>query len=203
SAFGGEDAARPAAGTAAFHEDAAPPTSGTPAFPPPPPVEDAPPPFPEESPFDRTRPPFEEAIETGDVEPMLAAHDDSPFEEPATLASAIEIEHPSGMHIDVAPLTAEVPAPVAFDEPDVFEPEPVREQPAAEDPVNTLTMADLYVRQGLVNDARHIYENILARDPDNLDVRAKLDAIAPRMNPKIERLERWLSKVSKREVAGV
>jgi tetratricopeptide (TPR) repeat protein len=157
----------------------------------------------DDSPFDHTAPPFEEAIATGDVEPMLAAHDDSPFEEPATLASAIEIEQPSGMHIELAPLTAEVPAPVAGEEADVFEPAVPEPVPQPEDFTNTLTMADLYARQGLTNDARHIYENILARDPGNLDVRAKLDDLTPRVNPKIERLERWLSKVSKREVGRV
>jgi tetratricopeptide (TPR) repeat protein len=158
----------------------------------------------EESPFDRTAPPFTDAIETGDVEPMLAAHDDSPFEEPATLAAAIEIEQPSGMHIDIAPLVAEVPAPVVLDEEaDIFEPAAAEPVTHAEDLTNTLTMADLYARQGLTNDARHIYENILARDPGNLGVRAKLEALTPRVNPKIERLERWLAKVSKREVGHV
>ena len=48
-------------------------------------------------------------------------------------------------------------------------------------------MADLYVRQGLVEEARHIYENILARDADNAEVRAKLDALAPRVNPRVAR----------------
>ncbi len=167
------------------------------------PVSPATPPAPDEaaetiadSPFDRTAPPFEES--TGDEEPMLLAHEDSPFEEPASLADAIEIEQPVGMHIEMAPLDAEVPSEVVFDEPEAEAP------PAhAEDLANTLTMADLYARQGLTNDARHIYENILARDPENDDVRAKLDAITPRVNPKIERLERWLSKVSRREVADV
>ncbi|HVE70810.1 MAG TPA: hypothetical protein VNI54_05525, partial [Thermoanaerobaculia bacterium] len=165
---GGADAAGPAAETAAL------------------PVED--------SPFDRTAPPFEE---TGDAEPMLLAHDESPFEEPASIAAAIEIEQPMGVHIDVAPLAAEVPAELVFDE------EAHPPAAPAEDLTNTLTMADLYARQGLTNEARHIYENILARDPANHDVREKLEAITPSVNPKIERLERWLSKVSKREVAGV
>jgi tetratricopeptide (TPR) repeat protein len=177
---GGEDAATAAAETAAL-------PSG---------------PLPEDSPFDHTTPPFDEAVETGDVEPMLVAHEDSPFEEPATLAAAIEIEQPMGMHIDVAPLAAEVPAPVV-DEADVFEPVAAEPPPQVEDLTNTLTMADLYARQGLTNDARHIYENILARDPGNLDVRAKLDALTPRVNPKIERLERWLAKVARREVRNV
>ena len=158
--------------------------SGTPE--PPPPIAAEPATI-EDSPFDRTAPPFEE---TGDAEPMLLAHDESPFEEPALpgVADAIEIEAPPGMHIEEA---------------DVFEPVASEAPVPSEDPANTPTMADLYARQGLTNEAAHIYENILARDPENQDVREKLDAITPQVNPKIERLERWLSKVSRREVAGV
>jgi hypothetical protein len=72
-------------------------------------------------------------------------------------------------------------------------------------------MADLYARQGLTDDARHIYENILARDPSNDDVRAKLHELSAPSAPvasegaeaKVARLESWLSKVSKREVGSV
>jgi len=166
----------------------------------------APPAFMEESPFDKTIPPFEEAMSAGDVEPMLAAHGESPFEEPAEGATvaAFEIEQPSGMHIAAAPLAAEVPAPPAplEDVADVFAPV-IAETPPAEDVANTLTMADLYERQGLVNEAQHIYENILAREPENAEVRAKLDALTPRVNPKIDRLERWLTKVAAKEVGRV
>ena len=147
-----------------------------------------------DSPFDKTIPPFEES--TGDDEPMLAAHDESPFEEPAESATvaAMEIEQPSGMHIAAAPLE---------DEADVFEPVVAEAAPPAEDVANTLTMADLYERQGLVHDAQHIYENILAREPENAEVRAKLDALTPRVNPKIDRLERWLTKVAGKEAGRV
>lgn len=166
------------------------------------PVE-APPPI-EESPFDKTIPPFEEAeeIATGDAEPMLAAHDESPFEEPVESATvvAIEVEQPLGMHIESAPLAAEMPTPVE----EIFTPAAAEPpQQSAEDVTNTLTMADLYARQGLTNEARHIYENILARDPENADVREKLAAITPQVNPKIDRLERWLSRVSRKEVGRV
>ena len=44
---------------------------------------------------------------------------------------------------------------------------------------NTLTMADLYARQGLIEDAKTIYEHILARDPNNDVVREKLSALTP------------------------
>lgn len=164
--------------------------------------------FVDDSPFDRTTPPFDESpeIATGDAEPMLAAHEESPFEEPVegATAAAFEIERPGGMHIAAAPIVAEVSAPPAplEDEADVFAPV-VAEPVPAEDLTNTLTMADLYERQGLVHEAQHIYENILAREPENSGVRARLDALTPRMNPKIERLERWLAKVSRKEVGRV
>ena len=160
--------------------------------------------FPEESPFERTSPPFQEGPGTGDAEPMLASHEESPFEEPVegATAAAFSIEAPAGMHIDEAPVTAEVPAPVVDEESDVFAPAGAEAAPS-EDLTNTLTMADLYAGQGLVNEARNIYENILTRDPGNEEVRAKLEAITPRVNPKIDRLERWLSKVSRREVGSV
>jgi hypothetical protein len=48
----------------------------------------------------------------------------------------------------------------------------------AEDFARTLTMADLYAGQGLIDEARDIYEDILARDPGNATVRAKLDALS-------------------------
>jgi hypothetical protein len=138
---------------------------------------------------------------------MLAAHDESPFEEPADGASVatFEIEQPRGIHIAAAPLAAEVSAPPAplEDEADVFAPVVAETAPPTEDVTNTQTMADLYERQGLVHEAQHIYENILAREPDNADVRAKLNALTPRVNPKIERLEKWLTKVAGKEVERV
>jgi hypothetical protein len=154
---------------------------------------------------------------TGDVEPMHRAHEESPFEEPVSeyTAAALEVEAPMGMHIEAAPLAAEVPAPPEMpadeEEADVFAPTDT----TTEDVTNTLTMADLYARQGLTADARHIYENILARDPSNDDVRAKLQELSAPSVPvaaegttegteaKVARLESWLSKVSKREVGSV
>ncbi|HEX6177064.1 MAG TPA: tetratricopeptide repeat protein [Thermoanaerobaculia bacterium] len=87
----------------------------------------------EESPFDRTMPPFsmDEEQATGDAEPMALAHDESPFEEPVSeyTAAAVEIEAPEGIHIEDAPVVAEVAAPVVVEEEatpaeeaDVFEP---------------------------------------------------------------------------------
>ncbi|HEX8617902.1 MAG TPA: tetratricopeptide repeat protein [Thermoanaerobaculia bacterium] len=170
-----------------------------------------------ESPFDRTLPPFAEAErslgeemrverETADVEPMAREHDVSPFEDAvAGSTAALEIEAPPGMQVVSAPLSADVASYIDEDLPTV-DARPVFDtvSPAAahesDDAANTITMADLYVRQGLLEEARHIYENILARDHGNAEVRAKLDAITPRVNAKVVVLERWLAKMSKREV---
>lgn len=176
----------------------------------------------EDSPFDKTTPPFEEASqslgeemrldeETADAEPMAVAHEESPFEEPVSSFSSasMEIEGLSGMQVVSAPMSAELPLPVYEEDPlpvadatPVFDTPPAAAAPSA-DATDTLTMADLYARQGLVEEARNIYENILARNPDNAEVRGKLDAIAPRANPKVAALERWLAKVTRREVGRV
>ena len=159
---------------------------------------------------------------TGDAEPMSAAHQESPFEEPSSSFSSatFELEAPAGMHIGRAPLDAEVPldmtaeipmveaSPIApqSDVADVFEPS--NEEPAHEDITSTLTMADLYARQGLISDARQIYETILHRDPNNDVVRAKLAALdvpqaAGGRDPKVVKLEAWLARVGRREVSRV
>jgi tetratricopeptide (TPR) repeat protein len=159
---------------------------------------------------------------TGDVEPMSVAHEESPFEEPASsfTEAALEVEAPQGMHIGRAPFDAEVPldmtaeipmveaSPIApqNDVADVFEPS--NEEPAREDITSTLTMADLYARQGLISDARQIYETIIHRDPNNDVVRAKLAALdVPQgtagRDPKVVKLEAWLARVGRREVSRV
>lgn len=103
------------------------------------------------------------------------------------------------------------------DEADVFAPadEPFDEGEARaahspEDVSSTLTMADLYVRQGLVDDARQIYESLLMREPGNEAVRARLEslsrpAVAAPLSPaqKVARLQEWLAKVTRKEVGRV
>ena len=193
--------------------------------PPPPPAPEAQPSpaFEEESPF---------APEpTGDDQPMSAAHDESPFEEPVPetySSAAVEVEAPPGIHIARAPMSAEMPttfdaeqtlptpeaAPITpTEESDVFAPAEASASSPQEDIANTLTMADLYARQGLTDDARQIYESILQRDPMNDAVREKLDALNPSPAPapapasdkraKVAALENWLQKVGRREVSSV
>ena len=144
-----------------------------------------------ETPFDETAPmtrTVESPFGTGDEIPMSAQHAESPFEEPSGYtAAALEVEQPAGMHIEEAPLVAEVPS-VWLEEPqasepaaDVFAPAEPEAAPQDDDVTATTTMADLYVRQGLINEARKIYEHLLQRDPYDEDVRTKLDALDRRV----------------------
>jgi tetratricopeptide (TPR) repeat protein len=175
---------------------------------------------------------IESPFDTGDAVPMGEQHAESPFEEPSGYtAAALEIEQPAGMHIEEGPLVAEVPdawaeersREAAESEPvaEVFAPvEPDSPEPAPDDDVTaTTTMADLYVRQGLIDDARKIYEHVLQRDPSDEEVRTKLNALGDRLqsvpevpteefveeepeppasNPKVVVLQRWLSRVGRR-----
>lgn len=149
---------------------------------------------------------------TADNEPMTVAHEESPFEEPAPAftTAALEIEAPEGMHIGRAPMDAEVPLDWTAEIPMVdaapFAPAPAEEP--REDITSTLTMADLYAGQGLIADARQIYETILIRDPNNDAVREKLAALEKPQatagrDPKVVKLEAWLAKVGRREVSRV
>ncbi len=64
---------------------------------------------------------------------------------------------------DVPEVTAEISAPVdvAFEATTVSHVEPLE----------TATLADLYLKQGMADQALNIYRNLLTRDPDNLDFR--------------------------------
>jgi tetratricopeptide (TPR) repeat protein len=133
------------------------------------------------SPWSDDAPPVETALPFAD-EPLESPADEADVFSPAPATTSMEPE-PFGAEEDLA----SPPAP-------------------AEEPTNTATMADLYVKQGLISEARHIYENILARDPDNHEVRAKLEAlsVSPHTsNAKIAALEKWLTKVGGREVGHV
>lgn len=103
-------------------------------------------------------------------EPMAGLEKASP-EEPESAAAAPE------MVVD-EPAAEPEPAPVAADagELKLIFPEDVAEEPAAErapeqqrapepEPVVTETMAELYVRQGLLVEARDIYRQLVARRP--------------------------------------
>jgi tetratricopeptide (TPR) repeat protein len=74
--------------------------------------------------------------------------------------------------------------------------------------IQTDTMADIYIRQGHLDRALSVYQEILTREPGNATVREKYDILKRRMEndrqaealKKIRgRLERWLAVVSPQE----
>jgi tetratricopeptide (TPR) repeat protein len=175
----------------------------------------------------------EEAVATADAEPMALAHEESPFEEPllASTPEVVAVEEPLGIHVEEAPLAAEVATPVIAEEDDtaadIFTPTietpfaleeaPVAAAPPPDDLTDNVIMADLYERQGLTEKAREIYEHILQREPQNTLVRARRDSLAgveppppepespaaPARNLKVAKLEEWLSRVARKEVSRV
>jgi tetratricopeptide (TPR) repeat protein len=85
----------------------------------------------------------------------------------------------------------------------------VEQQGGTEVVSDTITMAELYARQGLIEDARNVYQRILARDPDQAEARKGLEMLeagefkrapgtdmsrAARLE-KVARLEQWLARV--------
>lgn len=195
-----------------------------------------------ESPFEEPAADFGYTADAFSIEQPEAMH-----VEPMPVSAELPSEVIPAAEFESEAEPADFFAPAA--EPEVEpEPEPVMEiglasdmpfpvtaelpPPAADDFSKTITMADLYAKQGLVDEARDIYEDILARDPNNEGVRAKLDALQPEAaqtllsvpdsEPEIEpeyeeaqtgvsvphtsriaRLEGWLAKVARRDSGGV
>ena len=74
-------------------------------------------------------------------------------------------------------------------------------------PIPTDTLADIYLKQGHLDRALGVYQDILAKDPGNAGVREKYEALRNRMakerkteaGKKVRtRLEKWLAAVSSR-----
>lgn len=181
-------------------------------------------------------------LATGDAEPMHSAHEESPFEDPGVVegygSDAFSIEQPEGMHVSSAPGSAGMPLPFSEGEPE----EPVESGLAPgivtndyavtsslspldeEDFARTIRMADLYAAEGSFDEARDIYDDLLARDPNNALIRGKLAALpatAPpppaepetqeepaietpptkasgaAHKPKVDKLESWLARMKR------
>jgi predicted Zn-dependent protease len=83
------------------------------------------------------------------------------------------------------------------------------EDPSAKAAIQTDTLAEIYVKQGHLDRAFSVYQDILARDPQNAAAREKLESLKERMAKKEReetrqkvqtRLERWLTVVSARKM---
>ena len=98
--------------------------------------------------------------------------------------------------------------PAPPEEPAREKSEAAEEELGAKAVIQTDTMADIYIRQGHLERALSIYQEILTKEPGNATVREKYDFLKRRMEKdrqaealkKVQgKLERWLAVVSTRE----
>jgi len=84
---------------------------------------------------------------------------------------------------------------------------PEAERPA-QAPIQTDTLAEIYVKQGHLDKALSVYQEILAREPENTAVREKYEGLRKRLEEErkatsqqkiISQLEQWLAALSARE----
>jgi tetratricopeptide (TPR) repeat protein len=84
---------------------------------------------------------------------------------------------------------------------------PPEEDTSAKVAIQTDTLAEIYIKQGHLDRALSVYQDILARDPQNAAARGKLEYLKERMvkkereesRQKVQaRLEKWLAVVSSR-----
>ncbi len=82
---------------------------------------------------------------------------------------------------------------------------PPEEDPSAKVAIQTDTLAEIYIKQGHLDRALSVYQDILARDPQNAAAREKFESLKERMvkketeesRQKVQaRLEKWLTVVS-------
>lgn len=171
--------------------------------------------------------------EPGDREPSAASPAPSPEAEPAPREPLPEEAPPPGASVEPAADAPEAPeaagdeartvmisAP-AFDEavpagpgdapgdaPSAPEPGTglprVPESEAHEDALPTPTLAELYIEQGMPQKAVAVYQRILEGDPDNAEIRRRLNELeagpAPEESPalaKIRALQGWLERIKR------
>ncbi|HUO84734.1 MAG TPA: tetratricopeptide repeat protein [Thermoanaerobaculia bacterium] len=107
---------------------------------------------------------------------------------------------------------------IATEEESPFEArEPDREDRAEGDHLEagvaaTATLAQIYAEQGHTERAREVYEQMLAREPENLEYRRRIEELSGRESAPaggagrqavIERLEGWLTRVGRKGAGGV
>lgn len=140
-------------------------------------------------------------------EAAVAAEDQREFPLPEQPTPIRTVEEPFGASMEPPPSPSTI-AESIFDETHPFPRHAplFEDEPPQSDTFATETMADVYARQGLTDAAREIYSKVLEREPQNKEVRSKLDALSgaaqdqgqrARPKPAVTRLESWLSKVRK------
>jgi tetratricopeptide (TPR) repeat protein len=126
------------------------------------------------------------------VEHELPPLAEAASEEPSVAEESLELPAAAPEPEPLVPeAPAEEPAPAAAaelplimpdEEPAVQPEEEAREQEP--EPVLTETMAEVYARQGLFGEARHIYEQMLSRRPGDPELQRRLDELDTMALPK-------------------
>jgi tetratricopeptide (TPR) repeat protein len=80
------------------------------------------------------------------------------------------------------------------------------------DRIATKTLAEIYLQQGHLQEAYEIFKGLAERDPNNMEIKLKLEELSKQLNPssplphplprskeeKIRFLERWLVNIRER-----
>ena len=80
------------------------------------------------------------------------------------------------------------------------------------EPIATKTLAEIYLRQGHLQEAFEIYETLAERDPFDQEIQDKVEELREKLHPsplsdftyplskeeKLHHLEKWLSNIRKR-----
>jgi tetratricopeptide (TPR) repeat protein len=99
-----------------------------------------------------------------------------------------EIEERTPWAVEPEPIVPEiVPEPVALEEAAPVEPAPEPPPQRAAEPVATMTLGELYLRQDHPGEAKRIFEEILRREPDNAAAREALARLASQQRPLMAR----------------
>jgi len=62
----------------------------------------------------------------------------------------------------------------------------------------TVTLAELYEKQGYRQQAEEVYREILNRDPENQEVKRRLKALSTGGDELVDELEQWLYRLHQR-----
>ncbi len=156
--------------------------------------------------FEETPPETVETEPTPDGEPVALhaeAGDEIPRKESSEQAQVPSPE--PGVEVE-----AKVEPPSG--EPEIIETETHQVQPeAGREELATVTMAELYIKQGYPEKALDVYQNILASDPNNLEIKKKVEELSEqlksspspenhlgkRVEGNIRSLSTWLDKIKK------
>jgi predicted Zn-dependent protease len=96
-------------------------------------------------------------------------------------------------------------------EPARVEGEPVEEEKGSQRAIQTDTLAEIYIKQGHLDRALAIYQDILGRNPNNPAIREKYESLKEKMGEDRKRetqkrvqsrLEKWLAVVSAKRVVS-